>query len=169
MEIREAYRDDIGALAEAREILGPEFPSSESLLKLRQSPHVLMPVAVVGPEIVGFAIAKVITARRGRFGTVLYLASLVGEGPVDLAIKGALLSRLEQKLRDLEVDEIQLPADQPAEFLDHLEKAGYHLDAQDLELSLSVDSRHRFTKLLRSVPPWARGAAPGRAAKGVVQ
>jgi len=90
MEIREAYRDEIGALAEAREILGPAFPSSESLLKLRQSPHVLMPVAAVGPEIVGFAIAKVITVRRGRFGTVLYLASLVGEGPVDLAIKGAL-------------------------------------------------------------------------------
>jgi len=169
MEIREAYRDDIGALAEAREILGSEFPSSESLLKLRQSPRVLMPVAVVGPEIVGFAIAKVIAARRRRFGTVLYLASLVGEGPVDLAIKGALLSRLEQKLKDLEVDDIQLPADQPSEFIDHLEKAGYHRDTQDSELSPPFHSGHRFTKLLRSVPPWARGAAPGRAAKGVVK
>ncbi len=170
MEIREAYRDEIEKLAAVREMVGPDFPSSESLLTLRESPRVLMPVAVAGTEIVGFAVAEVITRGRGRVGTVRYLESLVGEGSVDRAIKGALLSRLGQKLKDLEADEIEIGADQPREFVGHLEKAGYRLDAQESERSPAFASRRRFVKSLKPASsPWARTAAPGRVEKGMVE
>lgn len=152
MEIREADRGEIETLAAAREFVGADFPSSESLRRLWQSPHVLMPVAVVGSEIVGFGVAKVITHRRGRLGAVRYLASLVGEGPVDRAIKGALLSRLEQKFKSFEAGEIELLADQPPERLH------------------SLAPGRRFVKLLTpAFRPAARMAAPGRAGEGVVE
>lgn len=170
MEIREADRDEIETLAAAREFVGADFPSSDSLRRLWRSPHVLMPVAVAGSEIVGFGVAKVITHRRGRLGAVRYLASLVGEGPVDRAIKGALLSRLEQKFKSFEAGEIELPADQPPDFVDYLEKVGYRLDKESSGRPHSLAPGRRFVKVLKPASrPAARTAAPGRAGEGVVE
>src|SRR5260370_29040228 len=97
MDIREADPADARAVSEVRQLRAVDFPSADALLSLRGRLDILMPVARVDTEIVGFALAVLVTAEEGRLGTVRYLFALVDEGPVAWAIKAALLSRLEQQ------------------------------------------------------------------------
>ncbi len=167
MEIREAGRAEIRKLTQAPEAASLGFPSGDSLHKLRRDPRILMPVVVAGPEVVGVAIAEVHTDRGNRVGRIRCLASLVGEGAVDGAIKAALLTWLEQKFRRLHADEIELMGDQPAEFLAELTKAGYRLEAQGPGDPVA-GSPPRLVKLLKPAEPAQAGAGPVRARRGVV-
>lgn len=167
MEIREAGRAEIRKLVQAQEVAGLEFPSGGAFRKLRRNPRVLMPVALAGAEVVGVAIAEVHTNRGNRVGRVRCLASLVGEGAVDGAIKAALLTRLEQQFRRLHADEIELMGDQPAEFLVKLTKAGYRF--QEGPGDPAAGSHPRLVKPLKPAEPAPAGASgPVRARRGVV-
>lgn len=163
MDIREANRSEIKALSEMRQIPQFTFPSVESLLALRKRLDVLMPVALVETEMVGVALARLVTVEERRLGMIQYLYALVDEGPVANAIKAALLSRLERQFTALETDGIELVADQPPAFVDHLDRAGYRLEVLGLGGPLPPASDRRFVKDLRSVvPARTRSAARGR-------
>jgi hypothetical protein len=149
VDIREANCCEIRTLAGRRQSLNPDFPSAEALLRLRERPNVLMPVALVDAEVIGFALASVTTEHERRLGIVRYVLAFVDGGPVADAIQVALLARLERQFAALETDEIQLGADQPAILTGYLDKMGYRLDALGVEDAPSTDLRHRVFKYLK--------------------
>src|SRR5260370_11166383 len=120
MDIREADPADARAVSEVRQLRALDFPSADALLRLRGRLDILMPVARVDTEIVGFALAALVTAEEGRLGTVRYLFALVDEGPVAWVIEAALLSRLEQQCPAFRADEIQLSPEHSAGFSSQL-------------------------------------------------
>ena len=93
MDIREADPLDVRAVSEMFQRCAPEFPSADALLRLRARLDILMPVARVDTEIVGFALAALVTAEEGREGTVGYLVAFAVEGPkTNLAFHAELLA-----------------------------------------------------------------------------
>ncbi len=128
MDVREADSVDVRAIAEMGQRFSPGFPSAEALLRLRARLDILMPVARVETEIVGFALAALLPTEKGRMGSVQHLSALVDDGRVAWAIKAALLSRLEQQFLALESDEIQVGTDHPPAIIDQLQKIGYRRD-----------------------------------------
>lgn len=112
-----------------------------------------MPVARVDTEIVGFALAALVTAEEGRLGTVRYLFALVDEGPVAWASTAALLSRLEQQCRAFDADEIQLSAEHSAGFLERLGPSGYRPHDSVADSFFSAGPGPRLLKRLNAVRP----------------
>lgn len=151
IDLREANCCEIKTLAGRHQSLNPDFPSAETLLRLRERPNVLMPVALVEAEVIGFALASLITEHERRLGIVRYVLAFVDDGPVAGAIQVALLARLERQFAALETDEIQLGADQPTILTDYLDKMGYRLDAPGVEDVFSTDTRRRVFKHLTPV------------------
>lgn len=151
IDIREANCCEIKTLAGRRQSLNPDFPSAETLLRLRERPNALMPVALVEAEVIGFALASLTTEHERRVGIVRYVLAFVDGGPVADAIQVALLARLERQFAALETDEIQLGVDQPTILTDYLDKMGYGLDALGVEDAPSADSRRRVFKYLKPV------------------
>jgi hypothetical protein len=163
MEIRELYGDETETLAQlGREALGVRFPSHVELGVLRANPRALLPVAVAGTEIVGVALAELYEDADRRVGVVRLVASFLGGELVDRAIKLALVSRLERKLKDLEADEIQVLRDQDPKFVGALESTGYRLEAWGGGGTADqVPSDGRLVRQLRTTGfPWARPTAP---------
>ena len=97
IDIREANGCEIKTLAGRRQSLNLDFPSAESLLRLREKSNVLMPVALVEAEVIGFALASLTTEHERRLGIVRYVLAFVDGGPVADAIQVALLARLERQ------------------------------------------------------------------------
>ena len=153
MDIREAGPADVRTVSEIRQRRALDFPSADALLRLRARLDILMPVARVDTEIVGFALAALVTEEEGRLGTVRYLFALVDEGPVAWAIKAALLSRLEQQCRAFDADEIQLSAEQSAGFLAQLEQSGYRPHGLVANSSFGAGPGPRLLKRLNAVRP----------------
>ncbi len=161
MDIREAGPADVRTVSEIRQRRALDFPSADALLRLRARLDILMPVARVDTEIVGFALAALVTAEESRLGAVRYLFALVDEGPVSWAIKAALLSRLEQQCRAFDADEIQLSAEHSAGFLAQLEQSGYRSHGSGADSSFGAGPGPRLVKRLNAVRPIsvARGSA----------
>ena len=153
MDIREADPADVRAVSEVRQLRALDFPSADALLRLRGRLDILMPVARVDTEIVGFALAALVTPEEGRLGTVRYLFALVDEGPVAWAIKAALLSRLEQQCRTFDADEIQLSAEHSAGFLEQLGQSGYRPHGSVADSFFSAGPGPRLLKRLNAVRP----------------
>ncbi len=99
MDIGEAGPADVRTVAGMSQFFPPGFPSAASLLRLLERLDILMPVACADTEIVGFALAALLTAEERRVGSVRYLFALVDDGPGTWAIQSALLSRLEPQCR----------------------------------------------------------------------
>ena len=151
IDIREANCCEIKTLAGRRQCLNPDFPSAEALFRLRERPNVLMPVALVEAEVIGFALASLTTEHERRLGIVRYVLAFVDGGPVADAIQVALLARLERQFAALETDEIQLGADQPTILTDYLDRMGYRVYALGVEDAPSTDSRGQVFKYLKPV------------------
>lgn len=161
MDIREVDPADVRTVSEICQLRALDFPSADALLRLRARLDILMPVARVDTEIVGFALAALVTAEEGRLGTVRYLFALVDEGPVAWAIQAALLSRLEQQCRAFDADEIQLSAEHSTGFLAQLEQSGYRPHGSGADRSFGAGPGPRLVKRLNAVRPIsvARGSA----------
>jgi hypothetical protein len=153
MDIREADPADVRTVSEIRQRRALDFPSADALLRLRARLDILMPVARVDTEIVGFALAALVTAEESRLGAVRYLFALVDEGPVSWAIMTALLSRLEQQCRAFDADEIQLSAEHAAGFLAQLEQSGDRSHGSGAASSLGAGPGPRLVKRLNAVRP----------------
>jgi hypothetical protein len=153
MDIREADPADVRTVSEIRQLRALDFPPADALLRLRARLDILMPVARVDTEIVGFALAALVTAEEGRLGAVRYRFALVDEGPVSWAIMAALLSRLEQQCRAFAADEIQLSAEQPAGFIEQLEQIGYRPPGSVAASSFGAGPGPRLVKRLNAVLP----------------
>lgn len=165
MDIREADATDVRTIAEMGPRFSPGVPSAETLLRLRARLDILMPVARVETELVGFALAALLTTEEGRLGSVQYLSALVDDGPGAWVIKAALLTRLEQQVLALESDEIQVGADHPSAVIDRLQKNGYRRDERVVDGSFLGGSGPRFVKRLSAeVSVRARGAVRSRRA-----
>lgn len=165
MDIREAEATDVRTLAEMGQRFSPGVPSAEALLRLRARLNILMPVARVETEIVGFALAALLIAEKGRLGRVQYLCALVDDGPAAWAIESALLDRLEQQFLVLESDEIQVGADHPSAVMDRLQENGYRRDQRIVDGSRPGASEPWFVKRLSGeVSVRARGAVRSRRA-----
>lgn len=165
IDIREAEATDVRTITEMGLRFAPGVPSAAALLRLRARLDVLMPVARVETELVGFAVAALLTTEKGRLGRVQYLCALVDDGPGAWAIEAALLTRLEQQCLALESDEIQVGADHPSAVMDRLQKNGYRRDERVVDGSFLGGSGARFVKRLSAeVSVRARGAVRSRRA-----
>ena len=153
MDIREADPADVRAVSEVRQRRALDFPSADALLRLRARLDILMPVARVDTEIVGFALAALVTAEEGRLGIVRYLFALVAEGPVAWAINAALLSRLEQQCRAFDANEIQLSAEHSAGSLAPLEQSGDRPHGSVAGCFFGAGPGPRLLKRLNAVRP----------------
>lgn len=172
MEIRGFYQDEAAELEQAgKAALGAQFRWRIELRVLRDNPRVFFPVALVGTKIVGMAVAELREDEHRAVGTVRLVVSFVVEGMVDRAVKLALLSRLEQKFKDLDADEIEVRGDQDLNFLVILERAGYRMEVHGGEpLDCDGPTRRRLVKPLRSVShPWAARSTPGQTGPRMVQ
>lgn len=150
MDIREADSVDVRTIAELGRRLSPAFPSEAGLLRLRARLDILMPVVRVDAEIVGFALAALLTTEKGRLGSVRYLSARDGDGPAAWATKAALLSRLEEQLLALESYAIEVAGDHARVVTDQLQRIGFRHDDSVSEGSFLVGSGPRLVKRLNT-------------------
>lgn len=168
----EFYQDEAAKLEQAgKGALGAQFPWHIELRVLRENRRAFFPVALAGTKIVGMALAELRKDEYKLVGIVRLVVSFVGEGMVDRSVKLGLLSRLEQKFKDLHADEIELPGDQDLNFLVILERAGYRMEVHGGDPpDCNGLTRRRLVKPLGSAsPPRAGRSAPGQAGPRVVQ